>query len=407
MTTNHTGTSKMNILLTGGRAPATLDLARIFATAGHHVYVAESVHHHLCRVSNSVIKSFQVAKPNEQPEAYIRDLQNIVHQYEIDMLIPTCEEIFHISKHITSFITGCKIFSEPIERLDILHHKWKFIKLVQEMGFDVPETRLIHTSQEMKALGETGFFNKQTILKPVYSRFASRIQMIHPSRSQRSNDKVITEVGRSLSPSHPWIAQRFIHGQVLCSYSVIHDGKVMAHCAYKSDFTAGRGASIYFEFVDHPELLHWVEQFVQRYQSNGQIAFDFIQTADGTLYPLECNPRATSGIHLFRPQDNLDLAFVGPHLLSTNSLPLTPSSNSTAMLKLAMLSFGVVSNLGPHKLRMWYQAYKRSRDVVYSAIDPHPFREQFRILQETRRVSRKYSISMLEASTHDIEWNGD
>ena len=47
-----------NILLTGGRAPATLELARAFHRAGHTVFMAESLRGHLSQPSNAITKQF-------------------------------------------------------------------------------------------------------------------------------------------------------------------------------------------------------------------------------------------------------------------------------------------------------------------------------------------------------------
>lgn len=60
-------TEPRNILITGGRAPVALELARLFKAAGHRVYAAESAKYHLCRVSSAVEASFRVPSPGISP----------------------------------------------------------------------------------------------------------------------------------------------------------------------------------------------------------------------------------------------------------------------------------------------------------------------------------------------------
>ncbi len=68
------------ILLAGGRAPATLELARLFYVAGHTVTVAKSMPWRLCRGSKAVAQVFRVPPPNRQPEQFVDALLNIVRR---------------------------------------------------------------------------------------------------------------------------------------------------------------------------------------------------------------------------------------------------------------------------------------------------------------------------------------
>jgi hypothetical protein len=77
------------------------------------------------------------------------------------------------------------------------------------------------------------------------------------------------------------------------------------------------------------------------------------------------------------------------------------------MLSAAMVSFGLMQATRQRMLREWLRAYRRSRDVVFRWDDPKPFVEQFRLLAWTKRIANRRGISLQEASTSDIEWNGE
>jgi hypothetical protein len=49
----------------------------------------------------------------------------------------------------------------------------------------------------------------------------------------------------------------------------------------------------------------------------------------------------------------------------------------------------------------------RSRDVLIRFRDPLPFWSQLFSLWELFNMSRRRGVSLLEASTIDLEWNGD
>ena len=64
--------------------------------------------------------------------------------------------------------------------------------------------------------------------------------------------------------------------------------------------------------MEHAAARAWVETFVAREGYTGQIAFDFIETEAGVMYALECNPRATSGVHLLAAHPEFAAAFFTP-----------------------------------------------------------------------------------------------
>ncbi|MGE5072965.1 MAG: ATP-grasp domain-containing protein [Anaerolineae bacterium] len=380
----------MNILLTGGRAPATLDLARAFHRAGHKVYVAESLRHHLCRSSRAVTRNFAIPAARQRTEDFIRAIAEIVKAEHIDVLIPTCEEVFYVARGREQI--PCRVFVEPIERLDILHNKLKFSRQAAAYGLRVPDTRLPSGEGDLaEAFAEL----PDLVLKPVYSRFASHT-LVKPSLER-------AQVALRAASSRAWVAQPFLPGRQICTYSICHDGRVTAHTAYATDFTAGQGATILFRHLEQAATMSWVERFVECFEFTGQIAFDFIEGADGTVYALECNPRATSGVHLLADSPEFVAAFLNPDA----PLVTPPAGAPAKQLAAAMLVYGLPASLRSRRFATWLAAFGSSRDVVFDRRDPLPAVLQLRSILEYLALARAKGITALQASTYDIEWNGE
>lgn len=399
----------LNILITGGRAPAALELARLLHHAGHRVYAAESAASHLCRVSSAVESSFRLAPPRQHPQRFLKELETLIVRLRIDLLIPTCEEIFYIARGLERLRGHCRVLSPDLGQLRQLHHKGEFIELARRLGFKVPHTELITSAEEFEAAEEPGSSSSGSkVLKPAYSRFASRVIM--PDRFGRD-----AAAGRfrhvpvlQITTAAPWVAQEFIQGKALCTYSVVHDGRVVAHAAYESRYRTGKiGASVHFKHVDHAPAYDWVTRFTGSLRFSGQISFDFIEARDGTLYPIECNPRATSGIHLFAAGGGLELALAAPDRLVRAKRTVTPHDGSAAMITLAMLGCGLQGNRSRQDWAAWLDSLRGARDVIWRHDDPRPFLEQLRIVFGAWRLSRQLGITMTEALTQDIEWNGE
>lgn len=426
---------RLAILLTGGRAPCTLELARSFYAAGHRVVVAESARYHLCRVSRAVARSYAVPAPNAHPAAFLDAIESIIVDEKVDVLIPTCEEIFFVSRGLDRLSRHCWVWAAPIDQLRELHDKWRFARLASGLGLAVPATELIQSPEEWLAYAEEGQLGHNIVLKPAYSRFASRVLFLGKEDTGAKRRRLLTEQMPALSPAAPWVAQQRIYGSHLCTYSVAWEGELLAHAAYPCSYRVGQGASVYFEPIAHSQSLAWVRKLVSEFQFTGQISFDFIEEAGGGLYAIECNPRATSGIHLFGAgSEGLIQAFLEPRNLRDRggamAVPELEGSQgngskrngsnrassksagaggkrTAAMLAPAMLAAGLGNVRSLCELRDWFSAYRRARDVVFSRNDWLPVIEQLRVLLSAWRASRTRGITLTQATTMDLEWNGE
>jgi hypothetical protein len=378
-----------NILFTGGRAPATLELVRAFHRAGHTVFMAESLRGHLSEASNAVEKNFYVPPPRQQTAAFTDALKKIIIENRINMLIPTCEEAFYVAKAREEF--PCAVFVEPLKKLNEFHNKWRFV--INAIGHDLyaPETMYLNNQDEL--LHAFAHW-RELVLKPVYSRFAART-LILPTLKHALYKLTVTSKA-------PWVAQEYIKGRQICTYSVCHNGRITAHTAYESTFTAGEGATIAFQHLDHLGTFNWVKTFVEKNHFTGQIAFDFIQSHDGQLYGLECNPRATSGVHLLASHPNFTEAFLNP-----DTHCITPTSDHSSMLATAMLVYGLPRAIKKKQFRQWIKTFFTSSDVILDFKDLMPFIMQFKSILAYLSLTRKEKITALQASTFDIEWNGE
>ncbi|WP_187274182.1 ATP-grasp domain-containing protein [Paenibacillus sp. N3.4] len=385
----------LKVLITGGRAPAALELVRLLAAEGCQVHVAESAKKHLCIGSKAVKCWHTVPSPAQNTAGFLATLVQIIENEKIDLLIPTCEEIFYIASGLEKLQQFCRIYCAPIQQLRRLHSKWSFIRRAEELGFEVPETLLIQSPGEI--IAKTDTFRDGYVLKPEFSRFAAKVRVIRHHKPP--TDDLDQE-------SYPWVAQQFISGKSICTYSVVHRGKIIAHADYEAKYAIDGGACIYFEPLFHDKAQQWVARFVGEEQFTGQIGFDFIETAEGNLFPLECNPRATSGLHLLAAEYGMADVFLKPE--EVRSSVLKPGVKSRAMIALPMLLYGFKNLLSRKQKRLiWLKKLATTRDVIFRWEDRRPFFQQAAMLLEIRQMAKRRQQTLVEASTADIEWNGE
>ncbi len=97
---------KKCVILTGARAPVTLDLARQFAAQGHRVVVAETVPFHFCRFTRAVSKNYTIPRPIDDPNGFIGGMLDISKRESADLIVPTLEEVFYLASHHSAFRKG-------------------------------------------------------------------------------------------------------------------------------------------------------------------------------------------------------------------------------------------------------------------------------------------------------------
>jgi glutathione synthase/RimK-type ligase-like ATP-grasp enzyme len=391
----------MNVLILGARAPAALEWARAAATAGWQVTVADSLRWPMTRFSKAGQDYVRLPEPRNNTSDWINAIQQLVIKKKVDWIIPTCEEVFYLAWCAEKLKPFCQIFTSDFSLLNQLHHKGQFAEMTQQWNLQAPKSFVIKDKKQLAAFSEK---STDYVFKPAYSRFATNT-LISPS-SEKLNQ---------LEPTNeaPWIAQEFIAGKEHCSFSLIQQGEVIAHACYHPKYRVGKGSGIYFEVTYPLEILEFIKQFAQTTQYTGQVGFDFIESTDGKFYVLECNPRATSGVHLFNNQpEALTKLFVQDPSLT---LPLpgegtkTPPgaafhpSNKPRMSSMAMILFAMIKQ--GWKKQFW-KDYSSAEDVISHAGEYKPHYAQLLCLAEmcTRALGRRKGL--LAAVTSDIEWDG-
>jgi hypothetical protein len=378
-----------NVLILGGRAPVALDHARRFQRQGWKVHLADSIPCRLSGWSRSVTAVLPLASPRYAPMAFVEGIRAAIRTYAIDLIVPTCEEVFYLSRYRDLLPADVRVLSDDFDTLRILHSKWRFIEAAQGCGVGVPESHRVASLAEARAWAEVD----PVVLKPEYSRFGVHVR-IYPEG--------LPKQARELDVAGAWVAQRYHSGIELCSYGIADSGRLLAHAVYRPSYRIQRSSSYYFEPHSSEKIRSFVSSFVRKMNFTGQISFDWIQDEDGEVVVIECNPRATSGLHLFPELDALPAALMGA---ATHCVE--PSQTRPAMIAGLMLSAGLYEAAAKSTLTRWRHDYRRARDVITRPGDRSPLAGALLDLGSYARLAIQQGCNLREAATRDIEWDGE
>jgi hypothetical protein len=324
----------MKILLTGTRSPVTRDLAQIFTGCGHEVHGTDSVNG---RVALPYLTSFtRLTAPVPRFDAFAAEARALIERLQPDLVIPLCEDIFHWRCAVPP---GWPLFAPDLKVLMQLHSKFAFVALAQSLGLPAPETRRT----------PTGDPPQDYVFKSEFSRFGVGI-MIKPQSAPPP-----------ALPGNPWLQQDWIDGEDLSAHAIAREGKLSAFAAYRSGWRAKGGASYHFAPIE-PTLAQAVETLIailaEALTLTGQFACDLRRDRQGGLWLIECNPRATSGLHLLvHDPDRLSAAFLGG---SEGIL----RSGTPACLGPAMWLNGLPQAIATGHLDQWRHDLAHSRNVL-------------------------------------------
>ena len=366
------------VLLTGARTAIALEAARALGRDGHRVFVADTFPSYVTAFSNSVEEAFALPPPRLEPEAFLDRLVALVKRLGITRLIPTGEEGLYIARGRERLSAECEVFCDALPVLEALHDKLRFQTLAAAIGA-VPVTESIESDGQLAELISR---HGPLVIKQVHSRFGRGARLVR--------EPCVLPPGR-------WLAQQFVPGREICSLAFASAGRLLAHVCYEPRYRLPFGPSYCFVPLAHAGAETWVRSFVARHALTGAVAFDFIEADDGTLYPLECNPRLTSGIHLF-PRHDLAAALLGQR-------ECFPAPQRPAMLGAVMLGLGLTGVRTLAGLGAWLQAFAASRDVFWDRHDPRPMLHMFSSYRHLCSLRKEHGLSFPAAATFYTEWN--
>jgi len=372
------------VLLTLGRLPKALDLARGFAANGHRVLVAEPFRRHLTGASRAVAKSFRVPAPADDHSGYLAALRGIIAAEAVDLVVPISEETMHFGHLAGTVPPSVRLLTMPPADLLAMHDKARFIEIARGHGVSVPDTALLGTPA-----GAALATSADHVVKPVFSCSGRGVRF-------RQAGEALPDA----AAEPPAIVQQRLQGRVLSSYSFAHRGRVLATVVYTAVLLSGTVAVV-FERLDHPAAEAWIAKLVAGLNWSGSVAFDMIEDGNGAVHGIECNPRATSGLHFLEATD-LAAAMLDPD--NTPSIRLRPEARLQQAYSTLTEAQGAFGDWPRFRRNLALLA--STRDVTWDRRDPWPFLSMTWTSWEIIAAARRLRAPFGEVATLDVGWSG-
>lgn len=368
------------LLVTGARAPVAVHLVRLLGGSGFHVETADCIAPTLAGASRHSARFHQIPSPRRAPVAAAARLRAICRDRGLGMILPTCEEVFHLAALRDAGQLDVPLLAPPLASLLAVHDKGRFAELLAQLGLPHPVTWRLEGPGDLVGLDPRGL-----VLKPCFSRFGDAVR-VTPSR-----------IDIAPTPARPWVAQDFVAGEEISVLALTRGGRVRALCAYRAGWRTGRhGAGIWCEPVEAGGVRALAEAVSEALGWEGFLSFDTIRRADGVHVAIECNPRPVTGLHFFRDPTAFRAAMRGREGC------LAPDATGPQAMKLALWAYGLGRG---NPLRLWRDARRATGFLDWSG-DPGPGRAQLGVFAAFARRALRQRVSLTRASVEDIAWDG-
>ncbi|MBV6656203.1 MAG: ATP-grasp domain-containing protein [Devosiaceae bacterium] len=371
------------VLLTLGRLPKGLDIARSFRAAGWRVLLAEPFDWNLCALSRAVATSFQVPAPNLDPQGYSATMAALVRREHVDLVVPISEETPHVSGLAEVLPDHVSIFAPAQDQLLPLHDKLHFAQALAQWGLPAPQSAEPGTDQA-NAIAQAGPY----LIKDRLGASGSNIAFF--------------DAGAPLPPPQAGtLVQERVLGREVSSFSIVHQGVVTALVVYEPVIRDGTVATVFERLDPRDPAARATQQTVtaiaEKTGHTGFLSFDLMINAAGKAVPFECNPRANSGIHF------LETAEIAPAILDPSVRPrFRRQTRLQQAYPTLTLLWGAIGKWP--RYRQIAKALFSARDVSWSWRDPLPFILMTPATWPLLRQSIFEGRSLGEAAIADIGW---
>ncbi len=169
--------------------------------------------------------------------AFTDALARVIESQRIDLVLPTCEEVFFVARAAERLPSACRVFAAPFDLLRLLHSKDTFLAAARAAGVTVPRLPPRRESRRRARVGRRAPGGTEARVLPL------RRPRAHPSRRSAAGCTTPRAAGR-LGGAAVLPRTRAV------LYGIAVDGKLCLNVSYRPTWRLARSSSYYFE----PEL---------------------------------------------------------------------------------------------------------------------------------------------------------
>ena len=272
--------------------------------------------------------------PRGDDPSYIDVLLEICEKEHVEAVLPIMTvELNALSRNRARFeAVGTKVSVSDEASLEIANDKIKLFDYMTQHSIPCAEYKAVHSFSELEsAVKEMGYPTKRVCVKATRGSGSRGFRIIDETRPR-------FEMYMHEKPNSCYIRLAELKG-ILAEADEFPELMVMEHLPgneYTVDLLADKGRVLYCccrkslgmdngimlnsEVVENNTVEALCKAVTENLKLDGNIGFDVLEREDGTPFIVECNPRLTAGIPVFRMAD-VNLPYLNVKRLLGEEMP--------------------------------------------------------------------------------------
>ena len=290
------------ILVLDGNQRASLAAVRALGAQGLWVAVGNTSRKSLAGSSRFCKSETTYSDPSENPRLFFEDVLNSIKRWNVSFVLPITEvSAYVLLKFRHELPAGVTLPFPDASSVDQLANKNSLVRIAQEEGLAVPETRICDSPTEGVELLH-GIEQFPVVLKPFKSQILEHDKVV-PTKViiARSREEAVRAIKENHFFQYPFSIQSFIEGTGQGIFALFDHGTPVCYFSHRRlrEKPPTGGVSVLCESAPVDKVLrNAAERLLRRAKWHGVAMVEFRVAEDGTGYLMEVNPRFWGSLQL-------------------------------------------------------------------------------------------------------------
>ena len=282
----------MRILVTDGTSKKSLSVVRSLGDAASFVGVTSKYPLSTAGVSRHADAQYWIR--DRDPESYVRKINEITEEADIDQLLPVRGRRWEIA---SEYRDELRLPVEKIlpsrEAMNVAIRKRETYELAEAVGIPTPTTRTISALEDLRSVGdEIGYPAVMKTGKETEARFVEVVE---------SNDELEAAYSayRETNDSDP-LVQEYLPGTSRGFFALYVEGELVDGYSHRRirEYPAEGGASACAASIRDDRLEEYADELLSALDWHGVAMVEFKDSAEGVPKVVEINPKFWGSLDL-------------------------------------------------------------------------------------------------------------
>jgi predicted ATP-grasp superfamily ATP-dependent carboligase len=277
----------LKVLLTEGSSLSARQTLYALGDRGHTIDLCDP-RPILClgNFSRFVRKAYRCPSFTRDPAGYLRFLRDRLRAEHYDVLVPTHDQAYLLSRFQEVFRPLVGLALPPFEVMERMQSKVKVLGLFEELGLPHPATAVVRSRAELERVTELPVW-----VKLAHSTAGCGVWKVQDRNQLTRLAEELERAGR-LEGRQEVLVQQPAAGVLCVAQSVFQRGRLVgAHC-YQSRAVGVGGSARARVGVHHPRVVGHLAQVGRHLNWHGALMLEYLFDPDSqALHYIEANPR--------------------------------------------------------------------------------------------------------------------